>query len=89
MILDIDTDLQQRVSALANAQQRETSWLVLDALREYVDREERLKSHWERALQSWDDYQQNGLHVTHEEMETWFDQIENGQTDALPRACHK
>ncbi len=89
MRFDIDPDLQRRVVALAHVQQREASWLILDALREYVEREERTKVHWDEAMQSWEEYQQNGLHITHEEMESWFDQIDNGQTEALPCACHK
>lgn len=89
MLLDMDADLENRVLALASAQQRESRWLIQDAVREYVEREERREAHWDEAMQSWHGYRQDGLHITQEEMECWFDQIEAGQTASLPCACHK
>ena len=89
MLLDMDADLENRVLALASAQQRESRWLIQDAVREYVEREERRNAHWDEAMQSWHNYQKDGLHITQEEMECWFDQIEAGQTASQPCACHK
>lgn len=39
------------------------------------------------ALQAWEHYQATGLHVTHEEMDAWLRELEQGR-EIAPPAVH-
>ena len=39
--IKLDTDLKSRVAALAEARQRKPHWIMIEAIREYVEREEK------------------------------------------------
>ena len=84
----MDDDLRARVTALAAARQRKPHWIMLEAIREYVDREEKQQQCWDEALAAWQRYQETGLHVTQQEMDVWLGQLETGN-DVEPPQCHK
>lgn len=86
--LKLDTDLRSRVAALAESRQRKPHWIMLEAIREYVDREEKQQRCWDDAMAAWQEFRQTGLHATRDEMEAWFAQLEAGN-DVEPPACHK
>ncbi|GEM_PF-198815 len=86
--IKLDTDLKSRVAALAEARQRKPHWIMIEAIREYVEREEKRQSCWNEAMASWQAFQQTGLHATRDEMESCFDQLEAGN-NVEPPACHK
>ena len=85
--IKIDADTKNRVKRLADARHRSSHWMILEAIRQYVGREERRESMRQDALAAWNDYQTTGLHVTHEEADNWLSKLEAGQAIALP-ACH-
>ena len=84
----MDDDLRARVAALAAARQRKPHWIMLEAIREYVEREEKQQQCWDEALAAWQRYQETGLHVTQQEMDAWLGQLETGN-DVEPPQCHK
>ena len=84
----MDDDLRARVAALAAARQRKPHWIMLEAIREYVEREEKQQQCWDEALAAWQRYQETGLHVTQQEMDVWLGQLETGN-DVEPPQCHK
>lgn len=61
--------------------------MILEAIRQYVGREEKRELMRQDGLRAWNDYQANGLHVTHEETDAWMAKLETGQ-DVAPPACH-
>ena len=85
--IKIDTETKERVKRLADARHRSSHWMMLEAIRQYVEREEKRESMRQDGLRAWSDYQANGLHVTHEEADAWMAKLEAGQ-DAVPPACH-
>ena len=85
--IKIDTETKERVKRLADARHRSSHWLILEAIRQYVGREEKRESLRQDGLRAWDDYKTNGLHVTHEEADAWLAKLEAGQ-DAAPPECH-
>ena len=85
--IKIDVDTKNRVKRLADARHRSSHWMILEAIRQYVGREEQRELMRQHALAAWNDYQVNGLHVTHEEADNWLSKLEAGQAIASP-TCH-
>lgn len=85
--IKIDADTKERMKRLAEARHRTPHWLILDAIRQYVDREEKREAFRQDGIRAWDEYQATGLHVTQDEVDAWLGKLEAGQ-DAEPPACH-
>lgn len=85
--LKIEAGTWERVQRLADARQRSSHWLILEAIRQYVDREEMREAFLRNGIKAWNDYQATGLHVTMEEADAWLTTLES-VTDAKPPACH-
>lgn len=85
--IKIDADTRERVKRLADARQRSPHWLMREAIRQYVDREEKREAFRQSAMRAWDDYQANGAHATQAEADAWLAKLEAGK-DAEPPECH-
>ena len=85
--IKIDADIKERVKRQVDARHRSSHWMILEAVRQYVNREEKRELMRQDGLRAWNGYQANGLHVTHKEAEAWMAQLEAGQDVATP-ACH-
>jgi predicted transcriptional regulator len=85
--LKLDDAMKSRVQQLAAARDRSAHWLMREAIREYVEREEKRESFRQDALRAWDDYQRTGLHLTGDEMDAWLAKLEAGEDAELP-PCH-
>jgi predicted transcriptional regulator len=85
--IKIDADTKERMKRLAEARHRTPHWLILDAIRQYVDREEKREAFRQDGIRAWDEYQATGLHVTLDEADAWLGKLEAGQ-DVEPPACH-
>lgn len=84
----IDADMKERMKRLAGARHRTTHWVMREAIREYVEREEKREALKQEAINAWQEYQETGLHVTGDEVIAWLDSWgdENEQTAPV---CHK
>ena len=85
--LKIEPVAKERVQRLADARQRSSHWLMLEAIRQYLDREEIQEAFRQDAIKACNDFQATGLHVTMEEADAWLSSLESG-TDAEPPECH-
>lgn len=85
--LKIDEALKGRVQALADQRRRSAHWIMLEAIQQYVDREEARESFRQDALRAWEAYQSNGQHLTMGEAEAWLEKLEAGEDAELP-PCH-
>lgn len=83
----LDDDLKGRIQHLADLRHRSAHWIMREAIRDYVTREEKRESFRQDALRAWESYQENGLHLTLEEADTWLAQLEAGEDAGLPK-CH-
>ena len=86
--LKLDATLRDRVKSLADKRHRKAHWVMVEAIREYVEREESRQNAWEDAMKAWENFRATGMHATEEEMEAWFDQLEAGN-DVEPPACRQ
>jgi predicted transcriptional regulator len=85
--IKIDEDIKARVKRLAQARQRTSHWLIREAITQYVDREEKREAFRRDTLKAWEDFRENGLHVTADEADAWMAQLEQGN-DVEPPGCH-
>ena len=85
--LKVDQEIKERVKRLAEARHRTPHRVMLDAISEYVEREEKREAFRQDGIRAWEEYQATGLHVTHGEADAWLAKLEEGQ-DVEPPACH-
>ncbi len=84
----IDDELKSRIQNLANLRQRSTHWLICEAIRDYVEREEARESFKQEALASWAAYQETGQHLTAQEARNWLSTWGTDKETAVP-PCHE
>ncbi len=85
--IKIDENIKARLKRLADARQRTSHWLMREAITQYVNREEKREAFRRDSLKAWEDFRENGLHVTADEADAWMAQLEQGN-DAEPPECH-
>ncbi|MDC9620653.1 CopG family ribbon-helix-helix protein [Xenorhabdus sp. XENO-7] len=83
----LDDNLKNRIQRLAEVRQRSAHWIMREAIRDYVEREEKRESFKQDALRAWEAYQENGLHLTLEEADDWLAKLEAEDNTELPE-CH-
>jgi predicted transcriptional regulator len=86
--LKIDDTLKGRVQQLAGQRRRSPHWIMLEAIQQYVEREEVRDSLKQEALASWAAYKETGRHLTGQQVRAW---LNTGGTDAekaVPE-CHR
>jgi predicted transcriptional regulator len=60
----LDSEIRTRIQYLAQARNRSAHWLMLEAICQYVDREEKREAFRQDTKKAWDDYQETGLYAT-------------------------
>jgi predicted transcriptional regulator len=63
MSIKIDAETRRRIEHLAAAHHRTPHWLMREAIRQYVDREDKREAFRQATLQAWDEYEETGLHI--------------------------
>lgn len=84
----LDNELKNRIQHLGEIWHRSTHWIMLKAIREYVDRKEAQEKFKQEALLSWENFQETGLHLTHQEVDDWLDTWGTNKERVVPK-CHK
>ncbi len=85
--IKLDETTKDRLKRIAQARNRTPHWMMLEAIHEYVDREEKREAFRQAGVSAWKEYQENGLHVTFEEADAWLSKLESGQDVEHP-LCH-
>ncbi|UWQ90408.1 ribbon-helix-helix protein, CopG family [Rhodobacteraceae bacterium M382] len=83
----LDEDTRDRLKRLAEARDRSTHWMLREAIAQFVEREEQREEFRQAGLRAWNDYQETGLHVAHEEADAWLAKLEAGEEAEIPE-CH-
>ncbi|GES52048.1 CopG family transcriptional regulator [Rhizobium sp. NBRC 114257] len=86
--LKIDDELKNRVQNLASQRRRSAHWIMLEAIQQYVEREEARENFKQEALASWAAYQETGRHLTGQEVRTWLDTWGTDAEEMVPE-CHE
>lgn len=86
--LKIDDELKSRVKSLASLRRRSAHWIMLDAIQQYVEREEAHESFRQEAQVSWQAYRETGRHLTGQEVRDWLQTWGTDDEQPVPE-CHK
>jgi len=86
--IKLDVATKERIKQLAATKQRTPHWLMREALREYVEREERREQFKHDALLAWEAYQETGEHVTGDEIVAWLETW-GAENESIAPACRK
>jgi len=70
--IKIDDVLKNRVRQLADIKNRSAHWIMCEAIREYIEREEKKENFKQEALASWKAYQETRRHLTVKNYKTGF-----------------
>lgn len=78
----------ERFAALAAARGRTPHYLMREALRQYLEREEAAEAFKRETRAAWQEYQETGLHLTGDEVCAWLDTWGTEAETEAPE-CHK
>jgi predicted transcriptional regulator len=84
----IDQSIKGRVQRLAELRHRPASGLMIEVIRDYVEREEKREAFRQDGIRTWNDYQETGLHVTSDEVVAWLETWGEVNEKAAP-LCHR
>jgi len=86
--IKLDAADRLRLQSLAEIRQRKPHYLMNEAIRQYLDREEEREKFKQHALNSWREYRETGLHLTGDEATQWLQSwgTDNAQ---IPPECHE
>jgi predicted transcriptional regulator len=80
----LDEVTKERVNRLAVARDRTPHWMILEAIHQYVDREEKREALRSEALLAWGEYQETGLHVSAAAADDWLTALSSGEDRETP-----
>ena len=68
LAVSLDAALQEKVRQIAELQRSSFNNIVSQALREYIELEEKKIAFQQEAMTAWQSFQQDGLHLTDDEV---------------------
>lgn len=85
--IKLDEELKERLQRLAEQHQRSSHWMMREAIRSYVEREEARDRFTQEALVAWQAYRETGLHLSAGEVNEWLDRWGSDDESEIPE-CH-
>ena len=85
--IKIPGELRERLLSLAATRQRTPHALMLQAIENFVRREEKREAWRQEGIAAWEEYQRTGLHLTNDEVTEWLAQLAAGNIVEPPK-CH-
>ena len=86
--VQIDDDLKNRIQHLAVARRRTPHWIMRQAIRDYIVREEAKEHFRQEAVSSWKSYQETGRHLTGQEVRSRLNTCGTEKDLGIP-PCHE
>lgn len=87
MSLRVDPTIKDRLQTIAQRHKRSAHALAQEAVYLFVEKQE-AKDRWnQEATEAYNDYKTTGLHITHEELNTWLDTWGTENEQPAPQ-CH-
>ncbi|ARF52230.1 CopG family ribbon-helix-helix protein [Pantoea stewartii] len=86
--LRLEADIKERLKTLAGELHSSSHALMLEAIAEYVEREEKRSLYRKDALAAWQQYEETGEHLIAEETINWLESWGSEHEQSAP-SCHK
>ena len=80
----LDDDTRIRLKKLGEAKHRSAHWIMREAIREYLEKEEEAERRNQEADVAWLEYKQSGLGVDNDTMMIWLDSWGTDQEGQCP-----
>ena len=71
--IKLDDEMRDRLKALGELKHRSAHWIMREAIREYLDREEESERRNLQADEAWEEYRRSGKGVSDAAMTAWLD----------------
>jgi len=81
----LDEETRNRLAALGQARDRAPHWLMREAIREYLEREERYEEQKRTDMERWEQYEMTGKAVPHAEAAKWLGELAAGRDAPCPK----
>ena len=75
MGVKLDRETRGRLQKLGKARNRSSHWLMREAIRRYLEVEERYEQEKAEDQARYQAYLETGHHISHEDMLAWLDQL--------------
>ena len=75
MGVKLDRETRDRLQKLGKARNRSSHWLMREAIRRYMEVEERYEQEKAEDQARYQAYLETGHHISHEDMLAWLDQL--------------
>ena len=86
--IKIDTETKQHIQLIADRKHRSPHGIMLEALQDYIKRDEVKEQFTQEALASWKSYKETGQHLTGQEVQNWLSTWGTEDETEAP-ICHK
>jgi predicted transcriptional regulator len=86
--IKLDNEMRSRIQHLADLRDRSAHWIMCEAIKHYVEKEESKESFKQEALDSWNSYRETGQHLTGQEVCDWLDTWGTDKEKEIP-LCHE
>ncbi|MCX7217705.1 MAG: CopG family transcriptional regulator [Burkholderiales bacterium] len=84
----LDISDRERINVLASTKKRTAHYLMKEAIHEYIQREESRMNFINAAVASAKEFEETGLHITLDEMDSWMESWGTDNEKPMP-ICHK
>lgn len=84
----LDDETRARLKNLGETRHRSMHWLMREAIRSYLDKEEEAEKRNQEADEAWEDYKQSGLGVDNDSMLAWLDSWGTDKEAQCPESKH-
>lgn len=85
--IKLETGQKDLLAKMAKEQERSVHYLLRQAVKEFIDREQAKADFYETAKNAGEHYRKTGLHTTHDEMKAWADSL-GGDNEQTAPLCH-
>lgn len=81
----LDEETRNRLVALGELRDRAPHWLMREAIREYLEREERHEEQKRVDMERWQEVELTGRAVPHAEVAKWLGELAAGRDAPCPK----
>lgn len=86
--IKISPALKSRIKNLATARKQSVHSFMLQALENFVAREEKREQWRQEGIDAWEEFQATGLHLEDSEVQEWMENIIAGKPATPLPKCH-
>lgn len=86
--IKLDLDSKTRMQTLAASRHRSAHSMMVEAIQQYLEREEQLEQFRNNMDAVWEDYQLTGQHATASEVFAWMDSWFTDNEKSVPSCQH-